>query len=126
MIIDILEKSFIGMVLLSIGFILGTFYDIMFVKIYSKLDPDKINNKILITITCVQLYLLCIVFYVSYNAVNNNFDRYMINTGIALSQIFLFKFSADAISNIIYNRRNIEQRKTSTSVLQSLLSEIKQ
>ena len=94
----------IGTLEFIFAFFIGTILDIVFFKVYKKLDPKQKSLSILLILILLQLFT--IIFLISNFMRFGIIDSYFLRLGIVVSQIFLIDFSIKRLSNIFYNRKN--------------------
>lgn len=113
-----LKDTFIGTSEFIIGFILGTILDVMFFKLYKKIDPEEKNNKILFTMIIIQLFILIflISLTIKYVKIEDNMGNFFLRLGIITSQLFLLEFSLERLADYIYDREKNESKLKSSLV----------
>lgn len=119
-----LEKQF-GKVFLSarqgvieffLGFIIGTIFDIIFSRIYKKLDPDENNNVLLFFILIVQLYIIFVIlfgfeFIINKIKYDNFAGTYPFRFGLLSSQVFMMETAVNTLTNIIFGKDRQKKNK---------------
>jgi formate hydrogenlyase subunit 3/multisubunit Na+/H+ antiporter MnhD subunit len=94
------------------GFIIGTILDVVFFRIYKKIDPEESNNIKLFTLEIIQLMILVLLIGLTFQYSVDYLNSYFIRIGILSSQLFLLEFALERISILIYDRnRNKNKSK---------------
>jgi hypothetical protein len=94
---DILKNTVIGFTELLAGIAIGTIIDIMFYKLYKKIDPTMNNNKKLVFFVIIQTFLAIFVYCSLLKFMNakcgDNITGAFFSIGFLSTQIFIFEFT---------------------------------
>lgn len=101
-----LKIAALGTLEFMIAFIIGTLLDIVFFKIYKKLDPNEKSNTVLISLVLLQLFTLILITSPSFNFnIFGPIDSFFLRLGLVTSQLFLLEFSMGRLSSMVYPRK---------------------
>lgn len=93
-----------GVLEFFIGFTIGTIFDIIFYKIYKKLDPKEKNNILLFFLLIIQLYIIFIILFSFDVIIKNQYNNYPFRFGLLSSQLFMMETAVNTITNIIFGK----------------------
>ena len=103
-----LIQSFYALLLFLVGFVVGSILDVIFFAIYKRIDPKEQNNTKLFILIVIQLYILILIFSITYNnilKITSPLLLYFIRIGLLTSQLFLMEYAMERLADIIYNRK---------------------
>lgn len=107
-IIELLKTSVCGTLLFLLGFLIGTILDIMFFKLYTKLDPLEENLWIMAAVGAFQIFTMMIYLTLSSQLIKNDDISTGFKIGMITSFLFTVDYAATRFNNYLYNRKTKE------------------
>jgi hypothetical protein len=102
-------QGFDSIIEFVIGFVIGSIIDLLFFRIYIKLDSSGGNNVLLLSTILIQLYFISVTLFLT-----GSDSRYFLKLGILSSQLFLLKFGMIRIADSIYGRKKYKIMQSNT------------